>query len=37
MLDVPHRGMKAKTIKAILAKKFNSFTATIEDEADRRR
>lgn len=30
------RGMKAKTIKAILAKKFNSFTASIEDEAVRR-
>lgn len=27
-----HRGMKGKTIKALLAKKFNSFTASIEDE-----
>lgn len=27
-----HRGMKAKTIKAILAKKFNSFAASIDDE-----
>ncbi len=35
MLDQPHRGMKAKTIKAILAKKFNNFTASIEDEAVR--
>lgn len=31
-----HRGMKAKTIKAILAKKFNSFAASIEDEAVRK-
>lgn len=31
-----HRGMKAKTIKAILSKKFNSFTASIEDEAVRK-
>lgn len=30
------RGMKAKTIKAILAKKFNEFTASIEDEAVRK-
>lgn len=33
--NTPHRGMKAKTIKAILAKKFNSFTASIEDESVR--
>ena len=26
------RGMKAKTIKAILSKKFTSFVASIEDE-----
>lgn len=31
----PHRGMKAKTIKAILANKFSSFVATIDDEAVR--
>lgn len=30
------RGMKAKTIKAILSKKFNSFAASIEDEAVRK-
>lgn len=35
MNDLPQRGMKAKTIKAILAKKFNSFCASIEDEAVR--
>lgn len=28
----PHRGMKAKTIKAIIAKKFNAFADSIEDE-----
>src|SRR3546814_12125480 len=31
-----HRGMKAKTIKAILAKKFNSFASSIEDEVVRK-
>ncbi len=31
-----HRGMKGKTIKALLAKKFNSFAASIEDEAVRK-
>jgi len=31
-----HRGMKAKTIKAILAKKFKSLVDTIEDEAVRK-
>jgi hypothetical protein len=36
MIDQPHRGMKAKTIKAILAKKFKSFADTIEDEAVRK-
>lgn len=36
MTDLPHRGMKAKTIKAILAKKFKSFADTIEDEAVRK-
>jgi hypothetical protein len=35
MTDLPHRGMKAKTIKAILAKKFNSFVETIEDQSVR--
>ena len=32
MTDQIHRGMKAKTIKAILAKKFNSFVETIDDK-----
>lgn len=36
MSDETHRGMKAKTIKAILAKKFSSFAASIEDEAVRK-
>lgn len=36
MSEQPHRGMKAKTIKAILSKKFNSFVASIEDEAVRK-
>jgi hypothetical protein len=36
MTDYPTRGMKAKTIKAILAKKFTSFTASIEDESVRK-
>ena len=31
-----HRGMKSKTIKALLAKKFNSFAASIEDDAVRK-
>lgn len=31
-----HRGMKAKTIKSILSKKFNSFTESIEDESVRK-
>lgn len=31
-----YRGMKAKTIKAVLAKKFKSFTSSIEDEAVRK-
>lgn len=31
-----YRGMKAKTIKAILAKKFTSFIASIEDESVRK-
>lgn len=35
MTDAPHRGMKGKTIKALLAKKFNSFAASIEDESVR--
>lgn len=35
MNDAPHRGMKAKTIKAVLAKKFAEFVASIEDEAVR--
>ncbi len=34
-IEASHRGMKAKTIKAILAKKFNQFAATIEDDAVR--
>src|SRR3546814_19394544 len=37
MNDTAHRGMKAKTIKAILAKKFNSFASSIEDEVVRKR
>lgn len=36
MTDYPQRGMKAKTIKALLAKKFNQFVATIEDEEVRK-
>src|SRR3546814_10845460 len=36
MNDTAHRGMKAKTIKAILAKKFNSFASSIEDEVVRK-
>jgi hypothetical protein len=36
MIPESHRGMKAKTIKAILAKKFNSFVSSIEDEAVRK-
>jgi len=36
MTEVPHRGMKAKTIKAVLSKKFNSFTSSIEDESVRK-
>jgi hypothetical protein len=32
MNEAPTRGMKAKTIKALLAKKFNDFVASIEDE-----
>lgn len=36
MIPEHHRGMKAKTIKALLTKKFNSFVATIEDEAVRK-
>lgn len=36
MSEELHRGMKAKTIKALLAKKFNSFTASIEDEEVRK-
>jgi hypothetical protein len=36
MIDHPHRGMKSKTIKALLAKKFNSFAGSIEDEAVRK-
>ena len=36
MIPENHRGMKAKTIKAILAKKFNSFAASIEDESVRK-
>lgn len=35
-MEEAHRGMKAKTIKAILAKKFKSFADTIEDEAVRK-
>lgn len=35
MTDFPTRGMKAKTIKAIIAKKFNAFASSIEDEAVR--
>lgn len=31
MTDYPTRGMKAKTIKAIIAKKFYAFAASIED------
>lgn len=31
-----HRGMKAKTIKAVLSKKFKSFAASIEDERVRK-
>lgn len=36
-MNIPerHRGMKSKTIKALLSKKFNSFAASIEDEAVR--
>lgn len=36
MTDYPQRGMKAKTIKALLAKKFNQFVASIEDEEVRK-
>lgn len=36
MTTESHRGMKAKTIKAILAKKFKSFVDTIKDEAVRK-
>lgn len=32
MIEQSTRGMKAKTIKAILAKKFNSFAESIEDD-----
>lgn len=32
MTDFPTRGMKAKTIKAVIAKKFAAFAASIEDE-----
>lgn len=32
MTDFPTRGMKAKTIKALLGKKFNDFAASIDDE-----
>ena len=35
MIPEHRRGMKGKTIKALLAKKFNSFVASIEDEAVR--
>src|SRR3546814_908493 len=35
MSDAPHRGMKGKTIKSILAKKFDLFTASIDDPAVR--
>jgi hypothetical protein len=36
MIPESHRGMKGKIIKALLAKKFNSFAASIEDEAVRK-
>lgn len=32
MIPENHRGMKGKTIRAVLAKKFNEFTDSIEDE-----
>lgn len=35
MIPEQHRGMKAKTIKAVLAKKFASFISSIEDDAVR--
>jgi len=35
MIPEIHRGMKGKTIKALLAKKFNSFASSIEDPAVR--
>src|SRR3546814_17020823 len=34
-IDAPHRGMKGKMIKAILAKKFDQFTARLDDPAVR--
>lgn len=36
MMTESHRGMKAKTIKAILAKKFTHFLDSIEDEEVRK-
>lgn len=36
MIENAHRGMKAKTIKAIIQKKFNSWVGSIEDEAVRK-
>lgn len=36
MIPENHRGMKGKTIKAILSKKFTQFAASIEDEAVRK-
>ena len=35
MIPENHRGMKGKTIRAVLAKKFNEFTDSIEDETVR--
>ena len=36
MIPETHRGMKAKTIRAVLAKKFDEFTASIDDESVRK-
>lgn len=35
MIPETHRGMKGKTIRAVLTKKFNEFTDSIDDEAVR--